>query len=108
MSDLDLLTQILSGVKQKWYEIGMDLGLDVTVNDICHQYSDLDVCLTELLKYSVEHSYTNTWRNIIDALRSPGVGESQLADQLEVKYCPSEFTNNNIIVYCVNVFSVKC
>ena len=96
-SDLDLLTRELSGVKQKWYEIGVDLELEDQVDEIHRQYSDPDVCLRETLR--AELQYTTTWRNIVDALRSPGVTESQLADELEAKYCPSEFTNNNILLY---------
>ena len=96
-SDLDLLTQELSGMKQKWYEIGVDLGLEVS--EIHHQYSDPNVCLRETLRAELQHSAPTTWRNIVDALRSPDVGESQLADQLEAKYCPSEFINNNILLY---------
>ena len=102
-SDLDLLTQELSGVKQKWYQIGGELGLSITVNDsstldnIRRQYSDPDVCLREMLKKQLQ--YTTTMSNIVDSLRSPGVRESQLADQLEAKYCPSEFTNNNVLLY---------
>ena len=99
MSDLDLLTQELTGVKQKWYEIGVDLELEHKVNDIRRQYSDPDVCLRETLRAELQDSAPTTWRNVVDALRSPGVGESQLADQLEAKYCPSEFTNNNILLY---------
>ena len=98
-SDLDLLTQELTGMKQKWYEIGVDLGLENQVHDIHRQYSDPDVCLRETLRAELQHSTPTTWRNIVDALRSPGVGEFQLADQLEAKYCPSEFTNNNILLY---------
>ena len=97
-SDLDLLTQELSGVKQKWYEIGVDLDIP-KMNEIRHQYSDPDVCLRETLRAELQHPTPTTWRNIVDALRSPGVGESQLADQLEAKYCPSEFINNNILLY---------
>ena len=94
-SDLDLLTQELTEVKQKWYEIGVDLGLE-DQDDIDRQYSDPDVCLREILRAELQHSAPTTWRNIVDALRSPDVRESQLGDQLEAKYCPSEFTNNNI------------
>ena len=97
-SDLDLLTQELSGVKQKWYEIGGELGLPSTVNNIRHQFSDQDVCLREMVRKRLQRGST-TWRNIVDALRSPRVKESQLADQQEAKYCPSEFTNNNILLY---------
>ena len=96
-SDLDLLTQELTAVKQKWYEIGVDLENEM--NNIRHQYSDPDVCLRESLKVELQSRYHTTWRNIVDALRSPGVKESQLADKLEAKYCPSEFTNNNVLLY---------
>ena len=99
-SDLDLLTQELTAVKQKWYKIGVDFGLPGTVNDIRSKYSDPDVCLRKMLKERLQPIYTSTtWRNIVDSLRSPGIGQSQLADELEAKYCPSEFTNNNILLY---------
>ena len=99
-SDLDLLTQDLSGVKQKWYEIGEELRFSVTLDNIRIKYSDPDVCLKELLRKRLEKGRSViTWRNIVDALRSPDVGDPQLADQLEAKYCPSEFTNNNILLY---------
>ena len=96
-SDLNLLTQELSGVKQKWYEIGVDLDLLSTVQNIRSKYSDSDVCLKIMLKKQLQ--YTITWRNIVDSLRSPGVGESQLGDQLEAKYCPSEFANNILLYF---------
>ena len=98
MSDLDLLTQELTGVKQMWYEIGKDFGLTISVNDIRREYSDPGVFLKAMLEKQLKR-IPNTWRNIVDALRSPDVGESQLADQLEAKYCPSEFINNNILLY---------
>ena len=98
-SDLDLLTQELTGVKQKWYEIGVDLENHDKVNKIRRQYSDPDVCLRETLRAELQHSAPTTWRNIVDALRSSDVGQSQLADELEAKYCPSEFINNNIVLY---------
>ena len=93
--DLDLLTQELRGVKQKWYEIGVECGLAQSLNYISSKYSDPDACLREMLKKQLQ--YTTTWKNIVDALRSPRVGESQLADQLEAKYCPSEFVNNTLL-----------
>ena len=97
---MDLLTRKLSAVKQKWYKIGVDLGLWSRVNDIRRQYSDPDVCLTEMLQKWLQLGFTTTtWRNIVDALRSPGVGESQLGDELEAKYCPSEFTNNILLYF---------
>ena len=96
-SDLDLLTQELTGVKRKWYDIGWKLGLIISVKNIRSKYSDSNVCLKMMLREQLQ--YTTNWRNIVDSLKSPGVRKSQLADQLEAKYCPSEFTNNNVLLY---------
>ena len=117
-SDLDLLTRELRPVQHKWKSIGGDLPYIYSADDIRHRYSDDGDRLREML--STQLKYQITWRNIVDSLRSPDVGQSQVADQLEAKYCPSEFTNNillyfsqynitlEVVVCCVNVFSVKC
>ena len=98
-SDLDLLTRELRPVQHKWESIGDELPYVYSAGNIRCQYSDDGDRLREILKGQLQHSAPTTWRNIFDALRSPGVGESQLAYELEVKYCPSEFTNNNIVLY---------
>ena len=97
-SDLDLLTQELRPAQHKWEDIGYELPYFHTADDIRHQYSDDGDRLREMLRERLQN-LDCTWRNIVDALRSPGVRESQLADQLEAKYCPSEFTNNNVLLY---------
>ena len=96
-SDLDLLTQELRPAQHKWESIGDELPYGYSVDDIRRQHSDDGDRLREMLSTQL-HGIT-TWRNIVDALRSPGVAKSQLADQLEAKYCPSEFINNNILLY---------
>lgn len=90
--DLDLLTQELSGVNQKWENIGREL--DVGTYGIRLMHSDPVDRLREVLREQLKklHNIT-TWRNIVDILRTHRVGESQLADQLNTKYCPSEFTD---------------
>ena len=96
-SDLDLLTQELRQVQHKWESIGQELRYWLYTEDAIHrQYTDEGDRLREMLSTQLQDPYT-TWRNIVDALRSR-VRESQLADELEAKYCPSEFTNNN---YCI-------
>ena len=97
-SDLDLLTQELTPVQHKWERIEHEISDVFYANIIRSKYSDDGDRLREMLKQQL-HSYYITWRNIVDVLRSPGVGESQLADQLEAKYCPSEFISNNILLY---------
>ena len=100
-SDLDLLTQELTAVKHKWESIGRELHPFIfTSFHIRFQYSDDGDRLREMLRERQQDlNYTTTWRNIVDALRSHDIGQSRLADQLEAKYCPSEFTNNSILLY---------
>ena len=96
-SDLDLLTQELRPVQHKWKGIGKDFFNRYFLDEIRHNYSNPDACLRTMLRQQLQDP--TTWRNIVDALRSPGVGESQLANELEAKYCPSEFINNNILYF---------
>ena len=101
-SDLDLLTQELRPAQDKWESIGDELYYVYRVfsaDDIRRQYSDDGDRLREMLRKQMQGPRPTTWRNIVDSLRSPGIGESQLADQLEAKYCPSEFINNNILYF---------
>ena len=110
-SDLDLLTQELRPVQHKWESIGRELSPFGFINadNIRLQYHDdgdrLRAILNDQLQYTtttkkqLQSYYTITWRSIVDALRSPRVGDPQLADELETKYCPSEFINNNILLY---------
>ena len=107
-SDLDLLTQELRPVQHKWRSIGNELPYIYSAelrpwlysaDDIRHRYSDDGDRLRGMLRKQLQGPYTITWRNIVDALRSPGVAESQLAEELEPKYCLSEFTNNNVLLY---------
>ena len=97
-SDLNLLTQELRPAQHKWRSIGNELGYLYSADAIRHQHSDDGDHLREILRGQIQF-YTTTWRNIVDALRSPCIAESQLADELEAKYCPSEFTNNNILLH---------
>lgn len=96
MSDLNLLVQELSSVKEKWHDIGKEFGFTPSLSDIRVQYSDHIDCLREILRRQLQYD-TTTWRNIVDALRSPCVHEAQLADQLQAKFCPSEFINNTTV-----------
>ena len=83
----------LSVVQKKWRTIGKELGVGKDVlDDIRTDYSEPEYRLREVLIERVSH-HASTWGDIVAALRTPHVGQSQLADHLEAKYCPSELAN---------------
>ena len=96
-------------MEENWENLGRGLGHEENnLSNIRTSYSTshdhLKDTLSRWLKGELQPGATYlgrapTWRNMVDALRSASVRESQLADQLEAKYCPSEFTNNNILLY---------
>ena len=83
----------LSVLQKKWRIIGEKLSLDKRILDnIRTDYSKPENRLREVLSRRVVRQATS-WGDIIAVLRTPSVGQSQLADQLEAKYCPSELAN---------------
>lgn len=99
VADLDLLVQELSIAQLKWEGIGRELGMKQdTLNDICTNYSDLGGCLKVMLKEKLKRDWI-TWKHIITILRTPCIAESNLADQLEGKYCPSEQLSMILIMH---------
>ena len=85
--------QELRVVQKKWRRIGEELGVNKYSLDVIRaNYSEPEIRLREVLNERVR-SQATTWGDIIAVLRTPRVGQSQLADQMEEKYCPSEFAN---------------
>ena len=87
----------LSVAQKKWRIIGKELGVEKRIlyryiDNIRTDYSEPENRLREVLSKRVRRQPTS-WGDIIDVLRTPRVGQSQLADQLEAKYCPSELAN---------------
>ena len=92
MSRLDLLAEELTAVCEKWQYIGEQLGLkQSSLRQIHTNYSVPGVCLREVLSQRLEGCATS-WKHIVAVLRTARIGESCLADHLEVKYCSSELT----------------
>ena len=93
---MSLVTQELTAVREKWQDIGEELGVDQSSLDyIRTEYSDPGDCLSEVLKEWFQ-SCATTWKHIVAVLRTPRIGESHLADQLEAKYCSSELTYSSV------------
>ena len=108
VADLDLLVQELSPAQQKWEDIGRELGVkQKTLRDIRTNYSDLGGCLRVMLREKVKRGCIS-WKYIISILRTPYIRESNLADQLEEKYCPSEYSLMIVIVQYIIALEVLC
>ena len=90
---MSLVTQELTSVSEKWQYIGEELGVDQY--SLSTKHSDPGGCLREVLMEWCE-SCATTWKHIVDVLRTPRIGESHLADQLEAKYCSSELTYSSV------------
>ena len=94
ISDLltvSLVAQELTAVSEKWQDIGQELGVQQSsLRYIRTYYSDPGDCLWRVL--SKRFQSCATWKDIIAVLRTPRIGESHLADHLEVKYCSCELT----------------
>ena len=93
----------LNVVQKKWRIIGEKLGVEKDLlDDIRTYYSKPENRLREVLNERVKIKGTN-WEDIIAVLKTPSVGQSQLADQLEAKYCPSELANLHLTQYIEDV-----
>ena len=84
-----MLTKELNNVRAKWYNIGLQLGVNVgTLKAIEKQYlNDPTDCLRETLTtWLTELCLPSppTWTNVVDALNV--VGEARLATDLKQKY----------------------
>ena len=104
VAELELLVQELSAAQQKWEDIGRELGVKQdTLRDIRTNYSDPGDSLRAMLREKLKRDCIS-WKYIITILRTPYVVESNLADQLETKYCLSEHSLMIIMQY---IFALK-
>ena len=91
-SDLDIVASELDAVSSKWYTLGehFELG-DFVLDSIRTQYShDEKLCLRKVISERMGYYFGLTWSEIAAGLSS--LGDFQLADHLETKYCSSELT----------------
>ena len=86
--DLALLLEELLSVRAIWYHFGLQLKVRIgALDSISVQFSDPRDRLLEMLKTWLTTTDEPSWKTLTDALRSRSVGESQLANVLERKYC---------------------
>ena len=78
----------------QWYQLGLKLKVKTgRLESIQAQFSEPERQLLEMLKTWLTTSDNTTWKTLTDALRSRTVGASQLAGELEKKYCQVEETD---------------
>ena len=86
---LALLMDEVATRTNKWEMIALHLDIDqVFIERIDHQqYGGIQDCFHEIFaKWKKQLKRSFTWSVLIDALRSPSVGETALANHLEKKY----------------------
>ena len=94
--DLGCILEEVLDVSAQWYNLGLQLKLGTgTLDSINKQFHDPKDQLRETLKTWLTTCSNTSWNDLTDALRSQSVGATQLAGQLEKKYCPVEGTDVN-------------
>ena len=85
--DLVVMFEALIDVRSKWYDIGLYLKVSKgTLDAIKSQFGDPREQLREMLSEWLKTYPYPSWKLLIEALRSPIVGENHQADTLEQLY----------------------
>ena len=82
-SDLGEVYESVFCARARWYNIGLKLNIPSCDLEVYRELSD-DNALRDVLRYWLRQTDpAPTWSRLIEALRSPTVGEYQLAEDLE-------------------------
>ena len=82
-SDLGGVYRSVFRARARWYNIGLNLNIPIGNLEVYKELS-ADEALREVLKTWLRQTNpAPTWSRLIEALRSPTVGEYQLAQELE-------------------------
>ena len=91
-----MLVEILD-ISAEWYNLGLLLKVKPGMLDsIRAEFSSPKNQLREMIKAWLTTGDNPSWKTLRDALRSPVVGASHLANVLEAKYCPVQRTELDI------------
>ena len=87
-NDLGEVLEKILDISAKWYQLGLQLKVNIgRLESIQVQFSDPECQLLEMLKTWLTTSENTSWQTLTDALKSRSVGASQLAGEVEKKYC---------------------
>ncbi|KAL5496939.1 hypothetical protein EMCRGX_G013319 [Ephydatia muelleri] len=85
--DLKILMELLSGVSHNWYMLGIQLDIDTGVLSRFEEFNrDVAQYMKQMLKLLMKVDPPITVGQLLEALRSPIVGENALAGKLEKSY----------------------
>ena len=99
-----VLEEVLDAAAQ-WYNLGLKLKVrTATIDSIQEDFTATQHRLREMLKAWLNTCDNPSWKTLIDALKSPLVGASQLAAALETKYCSVEKTELDVGDHSETVF----
>ena len=88
IADLATVINELFPCRAKWYDLGIQLRVDVsTLDSFKVQYDDPSDELREVLKSWLATGGNPTWGVMVEALKRPAVGQARLAVELQQKYC---------------------
>lgn len=111
LNDLKIIRQELDNVKEKWFDIGMELNQisPAQLRKIAETHKqDYSNCLNLMLIEWLERGEAN-WKVLCDALRSTTVKEYALSKQLHEKHCTGtkQFESKQIQLHvCVYIVYV--
>ena len=93
----DLMKEVAAEIPNKWRDVGLQLGLDQGVLEGIASISPGDTNLYYInvfTRWKNQNSTTHphTWSTVVQALESPAVGESRLADEIKSKLSSHLFT----------------
>ena len=92
--DLRIIVNELSEAQVKWYNIGVQLRIDIgELDKIKSDYRDnTENCFREMIKVWLKsiNQGSKTWTTLADVLKGPTVGFGDLARQIEERYCQLE------------------
>ena len=97
MDDLGCVLVEILDISAEWYNLGLLLKVKPgTLDSIRAEFSSPKNQLREMVKAWLTTGDNPSWKTLRDALRSPVVGGSHLANVLEAKYCPVQRTEPDI------------
>ena len=93
----DLMNEVAAQIPGKWRDVGLQLGVDQSILKGIATISqgDTNLCYSNVFtqwknQTSTTHPYT--WSRLVQALKTPAVGEQRLADKIKSELSDHLFT----------------